>query len=68
MRMRDVVPADYVSIAIVDRNAPAMVRIYTRDQRDEGGLELERCAFSREDTGRAARLSRTGSGSIARRR
>ena len=51
MRMREVVPADYVSIAIVDRNAPAMVRIYTRDQRQEGGLELERCEFSREDTG-----------------
>ncbi len=27
-----------------------MVRIYTRDQRQEGGLELERCAFSTEDT------------------
>ena len=51
MRMRDAVPADYVSIAIVDRNASAMVRIYTRDQRQEGGLELERCAFSTEDTG-----------------
>ncbi len=50
MRMREVVPADYVSVAIVDRNAPAMVRIYTRDQSREGGLELERCAFSREDT------------------
>ena len=32
MRMREVVPADYVSVAIVDRNAPAMVRIYTCDQ------------------------------------
>jgi diguanylate cyclase (GGDEF)-like protein len=51
MRMRDVVPADFVSIAIVDRNAPAMVRIYTRDQRRDGGLELERCAFTPEDTG-----------------
>ena len=50
MRMREVVPADYVSVAIVDRNAPAMVRIYTRDQSREGGLELERCAFSRSDT------------------
>ena len=51
MRMRDVVPADYISIAIVDRNAPSMVRIYTRDQHREAGLELERCAFSNEDTG-----------------
>ena len=50
MRMREVVPADYVSVAIVDRNAPAMVRIYTRDQSRDGGLELERCAFSRTDT------------------
>ena len=49
-RMRDVVPADFVSIAIADRNAPAMVRIYTRDQREGGGLELERCAFSPADT------------------
>ncbi len=49
-RMRDVVPADFVSIAIADRNAPAMVRIYTRDQREGGGLELERCAFSAADT------------------
>ena len=51
MRMRDIVPADYVSIAIVDRNASAMVRVYTRDQRGNGGLELERCAFTPEDTG-----------------
>ncbi len=51
LRMRDVVPADYVSIAIVDRNAPAMVRIYSRDQRNEGAVELERCAFSTDDTG-----------------
>ena len=27
MRMGDIVPADYVGIAVVDRNAPAMVRI-----------------------------------------
>jgi len=50
MRMREVVPADYVSIAIVDRNASAMVRIYTGHQGGDGGLELERCEFSREDT------------------
>ena len=50
MRMRDIVPADYVSLAIIDRNAPEMVRIYTRDQRHEGGLELERCACSSADT------------------
>ena len=49
MRMREVVPADYVSVAIVDRNAPAMVRIYTCDQ-SHGMLELERCVFSRGDT------------------
>src|SRR5438874_6713383 len=44
MRMREVVPADYVSIAIVDRNAPAMVRIYTPDQPQERGPGLVRCA------------------------
>ena len=33
MRMREVVPADYVSVAIVDRNAPAMVRDLYGDQR-----------------------------------
>jgi diguanylate cyclase (GGDEF)-like protein len=50
-RMRDIVPADFVSIAIVDRNAPAMLRIYTRNEHGEGGLELERCACSAEDIG-----------------
>jgi diguanylate cyclase (GGDEF)-like protein len=49
MRMREVVPADYVSVAIVDRNTPAMVRIYTCDQ-SQGSLALERCGFSRGDT------------------
>jgi len=49
LRMREIVPADFVSIAIVDRNAPAMLRIYARDQRSAGGLQLERCACSAED-------------------
>ena len=48
-RMRDIVPADFVSIAIVDRNAPEMLRIYTRDQGTENGLQLERCACSTDD-------------------
>jgi diguanylate cyclase (GGDEF)-like protein len=48
-RMRDIVPADYVSVAIVDRNSPEMLRIYTRDQGIEGGLQLERCACSTDD-------------------
>jgi len=50
-RMRDIVPADYVSIAIVDRNAAEMVRVYSRDQRNGGGLELERCACSIDAAG-----------------
>jgi len=50
LRMRDIVPADFVSIAIVDRNAPAMLRVYARDQQSSGGLELERCACAAEDT------------------
>jgi diguanylate cyclase (GGDEF)-like protein len=50
VRMRDIVPADFVSIAIVDRNAPAMLRVYTRDQGVADGLALERCACSTGDT------------------
>jgi diguanylate cyclase (GGDEF)-like protein len=50
MRMRDIVPADYVSIAIVDRNAPGNVRIYTRDQRGDHGLEIECCTCAAADT------------------
>jgi len=50
MRMRDIVPADYVSIAIVDRSAPTMVRIYTRDQRNGSELQLERGACAIEET------------------
>ena len=41
-RMREIVPADYVSIAVLDRNATDMLRIYTRDQRGERALEIER--------------------------
>ena len=49
MRMRDIVPADFVSIAIVDRNSPEMLRIYTRNQGADGGLQLDRCACSTDD-------------------
>ena len=48
-RMRDIVPASFVSIAIVDGNAPAMLRIYTRNQGRDGGLQLDRCACATED-------------------
>ncbi len=48
-RMRDIVPADFVSIAIVDRNAPEMLRIYTREQGTDKGLQLERRACSTDD-------------------
>jgi transcriptional regulator with GAF, ATPase, and Fis domain len=50
MRMGDIVPADHVGIAVVDHNAPAMVRVYTRDQRNGGELELERTACPVADT------------------
>ena len=50
MRMRDIVPADFVSIAIVDRNAPAMARVYTRDQAGGRDLELDRCSCAPADT------------------
>jgi len=49
-RMRDIVPADYVSIAVVDRNATAIMHIYTRDQRNDGSLSLERATCSPDDT------------------
>jgi diguanylate cyclase (GGDEF)-like protein len=49
-RMRDIVPADYVSIVIVDRNAPEMACVYTRDQRGEHAVGLARCAFAAQDT------------------
>ena len=65
--MRDIVPADFVSIAIVDRNAPEMLRIYTRDQGADTGLQLERCACATERRERAARPIRTASGSTGRR-
>ena len=48
--MRDIVPADFASIAIVDRNSPEMFRIYTRDHGADGGIELDRCACANEDT------------------
>jgi len=49
-RMRDVVPAEFVSIAIVDRNSPEVLRIYTRDHGADGAIELERCTCATEDT------------------
>jgi diguanylate cyclase (GGDEF)-like protein len=49
-RMGDIVPADHVGIAVVDRNNPAMVRVYTRDQSTGGELALERTACPVEDT------------------
>src|SRR5262249_51767179 len=50
VRMRDIVPADFVSIAIVDRNAADVVRIYTCDPRRDGRLEIDRAACSAADT------------------
>src|SRR5262249_46748412 len=39
LRMREIVPADLVSIAIVDRNAPDAIRIVTRGQSGNASLE-----------------------------
>ena len=49
MRMRDIVPSDCVSVAVLDRNSTGMLRIYTRDQRREGALEVERSSWSQQD-------------------
>jgi diguanylate cyclase (GGDEF)-like protein len=51
LRIRAIVPAEQVSIAIVDRNAPGAMRIYTRDQRNGGGVDIERRAVADADTG-----------------
>jgi len=45
-RMREIVPADFVSVAVLDRNASDMLRIYTGDQRQGGTLDIERSACS----------------------
>lgn len=50
LRMRDVVPADCVSIAIVDRSAPEMMRITTRDQCNNGPLTHVCTTHAAEDT------------------
>ena len=42
MPMGDILPADHVGIAVVDHNAPTLVRVYTRDQRNGGELALAR--------------------------
>jgi diguanylate cyclase (GGDEF)-like protein len=38
LRMGDIVPADFVSIAMIDRSAPEMMRVSTRDQCNDGPL------------------------------
>ncbi|MEO8302665.1 MAG: EAL domain-containing protein [Betaproteobacteria bacterium] len=49
-RMRDIVPADIVSIAIADRAATGSLRITTRDQRNDGALEHECSTHSADGT------------------
>ena len=49
-RMRAIVPADIVSIAIADRNAAGSLRITTRDQRNDGALEHECSTHSADGT------------------
>jgi diguanylate cyclase (GGDEF)-like protein len=49
LRIRDIVPADQVSIAIADRDAPGVIRIYTRDQRAAGEIRVERGTMSAVD-------------------
>ncbi|HET7096105.1 MAG TPA: EAL domain-containing protein [Casimicrobiaceae bacterium] len=50
LRMREIVPADLVSIAIVDRSATDSVRVVTRDQADNGALEHVRASHTPADT------------------
>src|SRR5207245_2238507 len=51
LRIHDIVPADYVSIAMLDRPATDMMRIYTLDQSHDGPLALERCVCSPDHAG-----------------
>ncbi len=50
LRMREIVPADLVGIAIVDRNAPEKMRVVTRDQANNGALEHAFTSHAAEDT------------------
>lgn len=49
MRLREIVPADFVSIGVIDSNATAMLRIYTRDERGDGTIEIERGSCTSAD-------------------
>jgi diguanylate cyclase (GGDEF)-like protein len=49
LRLRDIVPAEFVSVAVLDRNAGAILRIYSRDQRVDGPVEIERSACVDQD-------------------
>ena len=49
-RIRDIVQTDYVSVAVLDRTAAGMMRIYTRDQHSDEHTTLERSACPVEDT------------------
>ena len=50
LRMHEIVPADLVSIAIIDRNAPATMRLATRDKTGNGVLEHVRTTHAAADT------------------
>jgi diguanylate cyclase (GGDEF)-like protein len=50
LRMREIVPADLVSIAIVDRSAPDRMRVVTRDQANNGPLDHVCTTHAAEDT------------------
>ncbi len=54
LRMREIVPADVVGIAIVDRNAPEKMRVVARDQAGNGPLEH---AFTSHTAADAAALA-----------
>jgi len=49
-RIRDIVQTDYVSVAVLDRSAAGMMRIYTRDEKGGEHSTLERSACPAEDT------------------
>src|SRR5262249_42494865 len=49
LRMREIVPADLASIAIIDPSAPDTMRVVTRDQAANGSLEHECTAHVASD-------------------
>ena len=49
-RMREIVPADYVSVCVLDRNASDMLRIYTCEQGKAAAVSVERATCTAEQS------------------